>query len=175
MRKMSRNPFIRNLIILISVTLGAVGLDRLTKDLCMKNMELGESIEVLPGVFNLTYIHNRGAAFGSFADSRWVFMIASVVMLAVILVYVLLNRNMPALQTLCLAMILGGGVGNMIDRLALGYVIDFADVKFIPGWKWIFNVADSFVCVGALLLVVLFIIDEAKNKKEEEKDVKTES
>ena len=62
----------------------------------------------------------------------------------------------------------------MIDRIALGYVVDFIDVKFLPFWKWIFNVADSFVCVGAAILVLLFIIYEIKEKKEKKNDVNTE-
>ena len=143
-----------------------VALDYLTKILCVKNIALGDSITVIPGVLDFTYIQNRGAAFGSLSNARWVFMIASVVMIALITGYVIKNRkalSYPAVITLSL--IAGGGIGNMIDRIALGYVIDFIDVKFLPFWKWIFNVADSFVCVGAFLLVVIFIIGEYRNKR----------
>lgn len=72
-----------------------------------------------------------------------------------------------------LSMIAGGGIGNMIDRIALGYVIDFVDVKFLPFWKWIFNVADAFVSVGAVILVVLYIVHEIKHKKGKTNNVKT--
>lgn len=150
-------------------------LDQLTKILCVKSIALGDSITVIPGVLDFTYIQNRGAAFGSLTNARWVFMIASVVMIVIIACYVISNRNTLSYPTvITLALIVGGGIGNMIDRIALGYVIDFIDVKFLPFWKWIFNIADSFVCVGAFFLVIIFIIEEIKTKKESENDVTTD-
>lgn len=151
-----------------------VALDYLTKILCVANIALGDSITVIPGVLDFTYIQNRGAAFGSFSNARWVFMIASVVMIALITCYVISNRKALSYPlVITLSMIAGGGVGNMIDRVAYGYVVDFIDVKFLPFWKWVFNVADSFVCVGAVLLVIIYIIEEIKNKRKND-DVKTE-
>ena len=151
-----------------------IALDQLTKFLCVKNIALGDSIEIIPEVLDFTYIQNRGAAFGSLTGARWVFMIASVVMIIIITCYVISNRKTMSYPTvLTLALIVGGGIGNMIDRVALGYVIDFIDVKFLSFWKWIFNVADSFVCVGAFLLVIIFIIEEIKNKKDKN-DVTTD-
>ncbi len=148
------------------ISIVCVVLDQLTKLLCVKNIALGDSITVIPGVLDLTYIQNRGAAFGSLTGARWVFMIASVVMIALITCYVISNRKtMSYPMVITLSLIVGGGIGNMIDRIALGYVIDFVDVKFLPFWKWIFNVADSFVCVGAFLLVIIFIIEEYKTSK----------
>ncbi len=150
-------------------------LDQLTKYFCVKNIALGDSVTVIPGVLDFTYIQNRGAAFGSLTGARWVFMIASVVMIVIITCYIISSRNTmsyPAVITLSL--IVGGGVGNMIDRIALGYVVDFIDVKFLPFWKWIFNIADSFVCVGAFLLVIIFIVEEIKVKKEKDNDVTTD-
>ena len=149
-------------------------LDQLTKYLCVKNIELGESVTVIPGVLDFTYIRNEGAAFGSLSDSRWVFMIASVLLICAIAGYVVYDKSLKPSMVVCLSAIAGGGIGNMIDRFALGYVVDFIDVKFLPFWKWIFNVADSFVCVGAALLMVLFIIYEIKEKKEKKNDVNTE-
>lgn len=156
------------------ISLICVGLDRLTKILCVKNIALGDSITVIPGVLDFTYIRNEGAAFGSFSDARWVFMIASVVMIILIAAYVVVKRNTVSYPwVITLGLVVGGGIGNMVDRVALGYVIDFIDVKFIPFWKWIFNVADSFVCVGAVLLAVIFVIEEYK-AKEKKNDVTTD-
>ena len=173
MQEMRRDPWLKVVWFGIVAAL-CVGLDYLTKMLCVKNIALGESVTVIPGVLEFTYIQNRGAAFGNLADARWVFMIASAVLMVLITCYVILNRKdmgYPAVITLSL--IMGGGVGNMIDRVAYGYVVDFIDVKFLPFWKWIFNIADSFVCVGAVLLVIIFIAEEIKNKRKND-DVNTD-
>lgn len=165
MQEMRRNSWLK-VIWLAAISLLCVGLDQLSKYLCVNNIALGESVTVIPGVLDFTYIRNDGAAFGSFSNARWIFMIASVVMILLILWYVVSKReeiSIPAVITFSL--IVGGGIGNMIDRIAYGYVIDFIDVKFLPFWKWIFNVADSFVCVGAVLLALMFIIGEYKTKK----------
>ena len=165
MQEMRGNSWLK-VFWLVAISFVCILLDQLSKLLCVKNIALGDSIKVIPGVLNFTYIQNRGAAFGSLSNARLVFMVASVVMIVLIVCYVISNRktlSYPAVITL--AFILGGGIGNMIDRIALGYVIDFVDVKFLPFWKWIFNVADSFVCVGAFLLVIIFIIEEYKTSK----------
>ncbi len=174
MQEMRGNSWLK-VIWLAVISVICVVLDQLTKILCVKNIALGDSITVIPGVLDFTYIQNRGAAFGSLTGARWVFMIASVVMIVVITCYVISNRKSLSYPTVInLSLIVGGGIGNMIDRIALGYVIDFVDVKFLPFWKWIFNVADSFVCVGAFLLVIIFIAEEIKTKKEKDNDVTTD-
>lgn len=144
-----------------------VGLDQLTKYLVVSNMELQDSIPVIEGVLNWTYIHNEGAAMGILDDSRWVFMITST--LAIIGVSIFMfgwykKYYNPLLYT-SLSFIVGGGIGNMIDRTVLGYVIDFIDVKFIPFWKWIFNVADAFVCVGCGMVILYIILSDVKEAK----------
>ncbi|MBR6513543.1 MAG: signal peptidase II [Clostridia bacterium] len=162
---MFRNSWLK-VVWLGIISAACVGLDQLSKYLCVRYMTLGDSVTIIPKVLDFTYIQNKGAAFGSLSNARWVFMIASVVMIAAIAVYVIYNRRTlryPSVITLSL--ILGGGIGNMIDRIWLGYVIDFIDVKCVPYWCWIFNVADSFVCVGAFFLVIIFIISEIKAKK----------
>lgn len=173
MQEMRRDTRLRLLLLLI-IGLLTVALDQLTKLICIKSLEVGESVKVIPGVLNFTYIRNEGAAFGSLSESRWVFMIASVILIAAIIGYVIYDKTLKNSMVVCLSMIAGGGVGNMIDRIALGYVVDFIDIKFLPFWKWIFNVADSFVCVGAALLILFFIMYEIKNKKEKKNDVNTE-
>ncbi len=174
MQEMRGNSWLK-VVWLAVISVICVGLDQLTKILCVKNIALGDSITVIPGVLDFTYIQNRGAAFGSLTNARWVFMIASVVMIVVITCYVISNRSSMSYPTvITLSLVVGGGIGNMIDRIALGYVIDFIDVKFLPFWKWIFNVADSFVCVGAFLLVIIFIAEEFKLKKGKKDDVTTD-
>ena len=149
-------------LLCVSIVVGSVLIDFITKKLVMLTMTLGESIPLIPGVLNLTYITNKGAAFGSFAEHRWVFMTLSVIMLIALTVIVLIwDRPKPTFY-IGTSLAIGGGIGNMIDRVAYGTVVDFIDFCAFPKvWSWIFNGADSFVCVGAGLLVVYYITDFA--------------
>lgn len=163
------------LIVCSLIIIGVVAVDQLTKWLVMLNMEIGESIPVIKNVFNFTYIRNAGASFGSFSESRWVFMIASVVLIAAILFYLIKYRPSNKIIYVPASMIAGGGIGNMVDRLFYGdsfgngTVVDFLDFCAFPKlWKWIFNVADAFVVVGAIIIFVYLLVDivkEEKNKK----------
>lgn len=148
------------------IAAAVVILDQLSKLWIVGSFELGESREVLSGILNWTYIQNKGAALGMLSEHRWVFMILSAVLIAAILLFIVFSKEITRPYVIILAMILGGGIGNMIDRFAYGYVIDFIDVKFLPFWKWIFNVADIFVTVGAVLLAAVYILTELKRKKE---------
>lgn len=162
---MRRNTCV-NILITTVIAAAAVILDQLSKLWILRAFELGESREVLSGILNWTYIQNKGAALGILSEHRWVFMILSAVLIAAILLFIVFSKDITRPLVVVLAMILGGGIGNMIDRFAYGYVIDFIDVKFLPFWKWIFNVADIFVTVGAVLLAAVYILTELKRKKE---------
>ncbi len=143
-------------------------LDQLTKWLAVNFLlPLGRSVPIIEGALQLTYVENTGAAFGSFKDSPWVFNSVSVVAIIAILGYLFFGRGTSKLQEIALAMIVSGGIGNMIDRALLQYVIDFIDFCLID--FAVFNGADSFVCVGAGLLVlslILEIMEESKKEKE---------
>ena len=154
----------------ILVMLAVVVLDQVSKLLIEHFMEVGESIPLIDGIFHLTYIHNDGAAFGMLSEHRWVFMILSVVAIVALIVYLFWAKPKSRFVCASLAMIVGGGVGNMIDRVRLNYVIDFLDFCAFPDlWKWIFNVADACVCVGGAILFVAciwsIIADSTKGKK----------
>ena len=164
------------LIVCALIILGAVALDQATKWVVMLNMELGESLPLIKDVFHFTYIRNAGASFGSFSESRWVFMIASTVMIAGMIFYLVKYRPKEKLIYIPASMIIGGGIGNMIDRLFYGEgfgngtVVDFLDFCAFPDlWYWIFNVADCFVCVGAAILFVYLFIDIIKDEKNKKK------
>lgn len=163
------------LIVSLLIILGVVALDQATKWIVMLNMELGESIPLIRNIFHFTYIRNPGASFGSFSNNRWVFMIISTVMITAIIFYLVKYRPAQKLIYIPAAMVAGGGLGNMIDRLFYGEgfgngtVVDFLDFCAFPNlWYWIFNIADAFVCVGAAILFVYLFIDiinEEKDKK----------
>ncbi len=153
------------LIVFITAFL-CVGIDQLTKYLTVANFEVGESVGLIDGVFHLTYIKNEGAAFGSLAGARWIFMTVSVLLILGIIVYSVWKRPKNICLCLSLGMLLGGGIGNMIDRTFLGFVVDFLDFCAFPElWKWIFNFADVFVCVGTGLLVFWMFRYDTKTDK----------
>src|SRR6185437_2425254 len=135
-----------------------VSLDRLAKLSVERNISLHDSIAVVPGFFHLTHVENRGAAFGLFAESPSEWKIAVLVLfslVALVVVSALLWKNSHAMTTtgVGLALILGGALGNLWDRLLSGQVVDFLDFH-VGSYHWpAFNLADSAIVVGALLLV----------------------
>jgi signal peptidase II len=159
------------IIVSVVLMIVAVAFDQITKYLVVANMELYESIDVIPGVFRFTYIQNRGAAFGSLDEHRWIFMVLSTVAIVAIIAFLFWKKPQSKLLLASLILITGGGIGNMIDRVYLGYVIDFLDFCAFPQIRmWVFNVADSFVCIGAGMLALWLILDTLKEmKKEKEK------
>ena len=142
-----------------------LALDQLTKWLVVTHMTLHQSIPIIKDVIHITYIRNKGAAFGMLAEHRWVFLVLSSVTIVAVGIYLFYTKNNSPLYLVSLSMILSGGVGNMIDRIALGEVIDFIDFTLID--FAIFNGADSFVCVGAALFFLSVLLDEIKAKKAE--------
>ena len=146
-----------------AIIFGGVLIDQISKLIISSSFSLGESMPIIKDVLHLTYIHNRGAAFGMMADSRWVFMIISSVAILLMAAYLYIGRAESKLYTLSLAIIISGGIGNMIDRIAYGYVIDFIDFCLID--FYVFNIADSFVCVGAGLLILALVLDIIKEAR----------
>ena len=151
----------------IIVIAAAVVVDQVSKILVIKYLKDIVSVELIPGVFRFTYVENRGAAFGMLSDNRWVFMIISTVAIAALIVYLWKFRPDSILACMALSLIAGGGIGNMIDRVALGYVVDFIDFCAFPTiWMWVFNIADACVCVGAGLLVLWLILSMIEDSKQ---------
>lgn len=117
----------------------------------------GKSVTVLDGVLDFTYVKNYGVGFGALSDKRWLFMTLSALLIIVMIVAVIKLHERSKLFDVVLGLLIGGGIGNMIDRVKLGFVIDFIDVTFLPFWKWVFNIADCAVTVGGILLVVYLL------------------
>ena len=149
------------------ITLSVILADILSKYLVIQLLvPLNRSVTIIPKVLDFTYVENRGMAFGLLADNRWVFMIISVIAIAALMVYLWKFRPDSRFACLALSMIAGGGIGNMIDRVFLGYVVDFIDFCAFPKlWMWVFNVADAFVCVGAGMLIVWLIVSMIREYK----------
>lgn len=156
------------LIALIVVLI--VLLDQISKYFADLYLQNADSFSVIPHFISFQYHENRGAAWGILADHRWVFLVISTVAIIGISVYLFYIRKeqVPFLFRLSLAFFVGGGIGNMIDRIALGYVIDFIQFDFID--FPIFNVADSFITIGAFFMLIHIAIEsihEFRSKKHE--------
>ncbi len=151
-------------LIYLAVLCGTVGADQLTKALAVKYLKPVGEVPLWQGVFHFTYVENPGMAFGMLKDHRWVFMTVSVLGILLVGAYLFwYGKSTDRLTTAGLLLIMGGGIGNMIDRVALGYVVDFFDFTLID--FAVFNVADSFVCIGAGLIALGFILTAVKEKK----------
>lgn len=142
-----------------------VFIDQLTKYLTVFYLKPVDTCPIIQDVLHLTYVENRGAAFGMLSENRWVFMTVSIVAILLLAVYLIWKKPKDKWVCLSLSFIIGGGIGNMIDRVALGYVVDMIDFRLIH--FAVFNVADSFVCVGAGILMVWLIVTGFREYKAE--------
>jgi len=141
--------------------------DQLTKIWIDRSMRLYDSIQVFENFFHITYLRNRGAAFSFLSDASWrlpFFITISIIAAVVILVAFRKLRDDQKLGQTALAMIFSGAVGNLIDRIRLGEVIDFLDAHWYRHHWPAFNVADSLICVGVFLLAIDMILEEKREK-----------
>ena len=139
------------------LSLLAVILDQGSKLAIASSMQLYQSIPIMP-YFNLTYVHNTGAAFSFLSEAggwqRWFFAGLALVISVIIAVWLARLKQHETLLAVALSLVLGGAIGNLIDRLAYGYVIDFLDVYY-QTWHWpAFNIADSAITLGVILMLV---------------------
>ena len=161
------------MLIWIAIMVLAVFLDQITKYLTVLCLKPIGTFPIIEDVLHLTYVENTGAAFGMMKNMRWVFMIVSSVAIVALLIYLFKKKSKSKLENWAIALIIGGGVGNMIDRVILGFVIDMIDFRLIN--FAVFNVADSFVTVGAFLLMGYLIADMIKETKKAKKALQTAS
>ena len=161
----------RRYTILTVVTATIVAIDQVTKSYIAHMMYLHQSIPVIPGYFNLTYIRNPGAAFGIMANSssgfRMIFFVITSLFALGLLATIFLRLHPDDWWgQLTISSIFGGAIGNLIDRLQYGEVIDFLDF-YINGYHWpAFNVADTAICVGVISLFLLFAFEKRRAKPE---------
>ena len=148
----------------VAIILGVITADQVSKLLVLEHLYKGQ-IEIIPGVLRFTYVENRGAAFGMLADHRWVFMVLSVIGIGLVLAYLYFFCK-TRMGRIALSLIVGGGIGNMIDRVRLSFVVDFIDFCAFPDlWMWVFNIADAAVCVGAGFFILDLILDTVRELK----------
>ena len=141
----------------LALSLLAVVLDQVSKGAVDSSMQLYQSIHLVP-YFNLTYVRNTGAAFSFLSEAggwqRWFFAGLAIFISIVIAVWLARLKQHETLLAVALSLVLGGAIGNLIDRLAYGYVIDFLDVYY-QNWHWpAFNIADSAITLGVVLMLL---------------------
>ncbi len=137
------------------IAAACVGLDQLSKFLITQALSRGGVIDLIPGVFRLVYVENRGAAFSILSGQRTLLLVVTCAALIGLIVYRLRAKNISPLLDTAFAFLLGGGLGNVIDRARMGYVVDFFDVYLVD--FAIFNVADIFVVAAAALLIIIVL------------------
>ena len=153
----------RNLY-LLALWLSILGMDQATKALVKNLMSVGESIPVNSPV-RLTYVQNTGSAFGLFTNQTFALTIAAAVGIVVIAFVFFRSGGASNLLAISLTMQMAGAIGNLIDRIAYGYVVDFVDFRFWP----VFNVADSSITIGFIILAVALLF--GKDSKDKASDV----
>ncbi|MCB5014764.1 signal peptidase II [Streptococcus mutans] len=140
-------------IVLAVTALLLVALDQLSKFFVVKYIRLGTIVEFIPNLVNLTYLRNTGAAFSILENQQWLFTVVTFIVLGVAFYYLIKQMQTQNFWLLAsLLLIISGGLGNFIDRLRLGYVVDMIHLDFVD--FAIFNVADSYLSVGVALLII---------------------
>ena len=157
-------------ILFLTISLIVLALDLITKKLALENLANSPPVEIIPGFFNLVLVFNSGAAFGIFNDPNstwqiWLFLAVTLITVCII-IYLLKSMVNDRLSFLGLALIMGGALGNLVDRVRYQAVVDFLDF-YIGNWHWpAFNVADIGICVGAgLVIAALWAKPGMKKKK----------
>lgn len=150
-------------IVLVLSFLVAV-IDYIIKIAVLNNLKPIKTLEIIPNLFSLTYVENKGAAFGMLSNARWVFIAFTIIVILLMIIFLFWKKPTSKILNISLILIIGGGLGNLVDRIFYGFVVDYLSVSFFPP---VCNFADYCVTVGAVLLVVylLFFSDTMKKSK----------
>ena len=138
-----------------------IGLDQISKYWALNYLQEMGSIPIIQNVFHLTYVENRGAAFGMFQNNQIIFVIVAMIA-SIFGLYYLHTKKMNFIGKFGIILIISGAIGNLIDRVRLGFVVDYFDFRII--WEYVFNVADVFVVVGTIMLCIYILFFEGKEQ-----------
>ncbi len=152
------------IILIVGLSVLAAVIDQIIKIIVVNNLKPVSSVEFIPNLVSFTYVENKGAAFGILANARWVFILFTILIIIALFVYIIKKKINSKLFITSAILIIGGGIGNLVDRIFLGYVVDFIKISFFPP---AFNFADCCVTIGAVLMVIylLFFTDFKDEKK----------
>jgi signal peptidase II len=143
-------------LVFLGVAVLVVVMDQVSKSLARAQLTIGETIKLVPGLLNLTMTRNTGAAFGLLSGRQPIFIAVSLVVVAVVLIYLWRQRPSSPLVVIALALVTGGAIGNLIDRLGPGSVTDFFEFGFFD--FPVFNIADSAIFIGVGLLILWLLV-----------------
>lgn len=148
----------------VAISLIIIFLDQLTKYYAVKMLKGNTPIVLIKNFLQFNYVENYGAAFGILQNKKIFFVIMTILVIIGIIVYMKMNTNLTFPMKIALAMVIGGAVGNLIDRVRLGYVVDFVDVNFWGVYDFpVFNLADSFIVIATFILMYLLIFNKYEN------------
>ncbi|MDU6985561.1 MAG: signal peptidase II [Terrisporobacter othiniensis] len=139
-----------------------IGLDQIIKYWALNYLQVVESIPVINNIFNLTYVENRGAAFGMLQNNQTIFIVVAAIA-SCYGIYYLHTKKMNNIGKIGIILVISGAIGNLIDRVRLGFVVDYLDFHII--WNYVFNLADCLVVVGTILLCIYIITSEEDKKQ----------
>lgn len=149
-----------------------IGADQLIKLLVINNLKPIQYFNVIDGVLRFRYVENTGAIFGSFATHTAFLTVFSIILLGVTIFFLVKNKNQNKFVKLCLLFMISGGIGNIIDRIRLHYVVDYIEPLFVD--FAVFNFADCLITVGAFALIIYLIIDLIRDGKKKNEATETE-
>lgn len=165
----------------LSITLIIILIDQLSKNFILQNFAIGESITIIKNFFFITHVKNSGAAWGFLSDKAWGISILTLISIVVsaFLIYLIYINQFRVFRNL-IAIILGGSIGNLIDRMRYNYVVDFLSFKFGEYYFPVFNIADISIVIGGILIVLYFlthqeILDKIAIKKKNKSTEKVEN
>lgn len=142
-----------------------VGLDQYTKQLVVAYIPEGSKLEIIPNFFNITYVKNTGAAWSMFEGQRTIFIVITIASVIYFSYLLIKEKDKPFINKLCYLLIIGGAIGNFIDRVFNAYVVDFLSFKLFGFYDFpVFNLADCFLTIGVFLFIILSLV-EMKNAK----------
>ena len=139
-------------------------IDQIIKLIIKFNMKVEDTIMIIPNFFNIEYLQNTGAAFSSFEGMRYILIIISLLIFILLIKFIKKNEMLRSLEIVSLGLILGGLVGNLIDRVFYGYVIDYLAFTIFGYSFAVFNLADSFIVIGVILIIVDIIKKEMESR-----------
>lgn len=147
----------------ILLCISLVGIDQLIKFLVINYLKPVQYIDIIDGILRFRYVENTGAIFGSFSTHTVVLTVFSIILLGFTIFFLITNKNKNKLVNICLLLMISGGIGNIIDRIRLHYVVDFIEPLFVN--FAVFNFADCLITVGAFALIIYLIYDLVKDSK----------
>ena len=153
--------------IAVAIGVALAAIDQVIKFFVNANLKEVGSVSVIDNLLSFTYVENNGVAFGSFAGNRWIFVVLTTALIAAILIYMFKKKPQSKLFSASVALIVGGGIGNFIDRVLYGYVIDYISLSFFPP---VCNFADYCITVGTVLLMIYVLFFTSTGKKDLKND-----